>query len=235
MVGADVAAWQETLTGMQHPVKSDGIFGPATKAATVAFQLDRVLQPDGIVGPRTFAAATWSWPARPSFGPITDDTRRRLFGEFTYEPAPSASNPEGIRITGPWPAHNIVITRVPQLAGVLGAAPDGAVMCHRLAAPRLAELFDAWEAAGLRGKVLSWAGMWAPRFVRGSRTTLSNHAWGAAFDINAAWNPLGRQGPPPWVQGSVADLVPIANRLGWFSGSHFADRPDPMHFELARP
>lgn len=234
VIGDDVRTWQERLRHEGAALDVDGVFGPITRAATQAFQRRHGLEPDGVVGPKTRSAPGWSWPAAPGFGPLSDEARRALFGEFAYEPAPSASNPGGIRIVGPWPAQNIVVVRVPQLVGVDGAAHDGAVMCHRLVGPRLLELFAAWEAAGLRGKVLSWAGMWAPRFVRGSTSLLSNHAWGTAFDINAAWNPMGRQGVPPWAPGSVAELIPIANRLGWFSGSHFASRPDPMHFELTR-
>ena len=63
--------------------------------------------------------------------------------------------------------------------------------------------------------------------------TLSNHAWGTAFDINAALNPRGTvpvfRGQP----GSVRELVPRANDLGFYWGGHFSRR-DGMHFEVAR-
>lgn len=243
--GTDVESWQTFLRSHapgQASLKVDGTFGKATLAATVAFQRSvNGLDADGIVGPMTRAAAiargfvgSVAWPEPPAFGPINETERARLFGTFTFEPAPSAGNPEGIRITDRWASDNIVIAHVPQLVGVLGAAKGGAVMCHRLAAPRLVELFERWERAGLRGRVLAWAGMWSARFIRGSRSVLSNHAWGTAFDINVAWNPLGSHGAPPGAHGSVADLIPIAHELGWYSGSYFASRPDPMHFELAR-
>lgn len=243
--GSDVVAWQAFLCSRVAGLKTlkiDGLFGKETQAGTVAFQrMVPGLDVDGIVGPKTYTAAqsrgfmgAKSWPAPPAFGPISDVDRARVFGTFTFEPAPTSTNPEGIRITDRWPADNIVFVRVPQLVDVPGAAKGGSVVCHRLAAPRLLELFERWERAGLIGRVLSWAGMWAPRFIRGSRSVLSNHAWGTAFDINVAWNVLGTHGAPQGELGSVADLIPIANELGWYSGSFFASRPDPMHFELAR-
>lgn len=50
--GVDVALWQRVLG-----IKPDGIFGPATEAATKAWQAARGLVPDGVVGPRTIAAS----------------------------------------------------------------------------------------------------------------------------------------------------------------------------------
>lgn len=72
-----------------------------------------------------------------------------------------------------------------------------------------------------------------PRFVRGSRTTLSNHSWGTAFDINYAWNCLGALPALRGEKGSVRELVPIAHRHGFYWGGHFSRR-DGMHFEVAR-
>jgi peptidoglycan hydrolase-like protein with peptidoglycan-binding domain len=51
MRGTDVAGWQK-LVG----VKTDGVFGPATKAATIKFQTAAGLSADGIVGPQTYKA-----------------------------------------------------------------------------------------------------------------------------------------------------------------------------------
>lgn len=35
-------------------------------------------------------------------------------------------------------------------------------------------------------------------------------------------------------QGSLRELVPIANEHGFFWGGHFKRRPDGMHFEVAK-
>ena len=45
----------------------------------------------------------------------------------------------------------------------------------------------------------AYAGANAPRFIRGSKTVLGNHAFGTAFDINTAWNALGAQTARPAV------------------------------------
>jgi len=63
--GADVAAWQTFLR-----LKADGVFGPATQAATVAFQKSRGLPADGVVGPATWAASMGALPP-PTAMPIT--------------------------------------------------------------------------------------------------------------------------------------------------------------------
>jgi len=53
--GDDVKAWQVQLTKDGHAVAADGVFGPKTKEATVAWQLERGLSADGVVGPDTRA------------------------------------------------------------------------------------------------------------------------------------------------------------------------------------
>src|SRR5690606_24730798 len=104
--------------------------------------------------------------------PLSARERERLFGSFRFEPAPTDSNPEGIRILDGWAERNIVRVYVPQLANgaargaIAGAPKSGLVSWHREGARQLVELFAAWEHAGLMSLVLSWAGSWVPRFVR---------------------------------------------------------------------
>ncbi|REF37223.1 glycoside hydrolase domain-containing protein [Thermasporomyces composti] len=55
--GAAVRAAQCLLDGLGFdPGPIDGLFGPATQAAVTSFQRSRGLDPDGIVGPRTWTA-----------------------------------------------------------------------------------------------------------------------------------------------------------------------------------
>jgi lysozyme len=54
--GPDVATWQARLSQRGFSVTTDGIYGPRSKAACVAFQRHAGLEPDGIVGRRTWEA-----------------------------------------------------------------------------------------------------------------------------------------------------------------------------------
>ena len=53
--GEDVRAWQ-TRMQQQYAIRADGSYGPESKRACVALQRDQGLEPDGIVGPATWAA-----------------------------------------------------------------------------------------------------------------------------------------------------------------------------------
>jgi hypothetical protein len=121
---------------------------------------------------------------------------------------------------------------IPQLRSVSGAPKDGAIFLHRKVVEQTRALWAAWEKAVLLRLVLSWAGAWNPRLVRGG-TTLSRHAYAVGWDINAAWNPLGKAPAPAGSTGSVVELVPLAVEHGYTNGMNWS-RPDPMHFEVCR-
>jgi hypothetical protein len=160
---------------------------------------------------------------------VSTAERQRVFGKFDYK-----TNPDGtIKILGNWANKNIVKVHIPQLEGVEGAPKNGVVYFHRLGAEQLKNLFEEWDAEGLIDLVLTWAGSFVPRMIRGSKTTLSNHAFGTAFDINAAWNPLGKAPAAVGKKGSVIRLVEIAHKHGFYWGANFS-RSDGMHFELAQ-
>lgn len=55
--GEAVKEWQRIIK-----ITADGIFGSQTKAATIAFQKQRGLTPDGVVGPATWAAGLSTVP-----------------------------------------------------------------------------------------------------------------------------------------------------------------------------
>jgi len=247
--GQDVALWETFLVGQGYYwTEVDGLFNEDTKQSTIDFQRGLNLTPDGTVGPKTYAAALQrgfpgiedesqgedspNWPPC-LIQPVSSMKRAELFGTFAFKPAGNPSNPEAILITDGWGAQNIAHVEIPQLKGVIGAPGSGIIPFHTKAAKQLQMLFAAWEEAGLLPLVLSFAGSWAPRYVRGSRQYLSNHAWGTAFDINVPQNPLGAVPALVGKSGSVRKLVALANAHGFYWGGHF-ERQDGMHFEVAR-
>jgi hypothetical protein len=247
--GPEVGSWQYFLRGRGFFLgEITEKFDEETLRATIDFQRRYNLQPDGIVGNKTYGVAmqigfegiaddetdktSMNWPAKPTFpAMVGNEKRKQVFGSFSFVSEPVAGNPENIRITGTWEAKNIQTVSIPQLIRVKG---NDRVRFHKLAAPQLIKLWKDWEAADLLHLVLTWDGSFVPRYVRGSRTMLSNHAFGSAFDINAAWNGLGVTPPLVAQKGSVRELVEIANENGFYWGGHYNNRKDGMHFEIAK-
>lgn len=250
--GENVKKWQFFLIGQSlYSGVADGVFGPGTETASKTFQSRYTINPDGVVGNTTMAKAMLlgfqvitdtsntedspNWPPPPSFGPIIgNETRQVVFGKFSYVSAGVPGNPEAIKITDNWESQNIVNVTIPQLVGVVGAPKSGTIRFHKLGAKQLVAMFAEWESAGLKTLIKTWGGSFVPRFIRGSTTSLSNHSFGSAFDMNVAWNPLGTRGALVGQEGSVRKLVPIANKWGFYWGGHFTGRPDGMHFEIAK-
>ncbi len=252
--GSAVRRWQAFLLGQGFlRAGIDGEFGPITEKATRAFQRSQGLSGDAIVGARTLGAALSLGfdvgftdpqrgdnepllPTTSDLKPITAAARARMFGRFEFEPAPTARNPEAIRILDDWEQLNILNVFLPQLKGVpvFGRRSSGRLRFHRAAADQLKAMWAAWEQAGLLDRILSWEGSYNARFIRGSRVKLSNHAFGSAFDINARWNRLGVIPAATGSEGSVRELVAIAEEHGFYWGGGFRQRPDGMHFEVAK-
>jgi D-alanyl-D-alanine carboxypeptidase/Putative peptidoglycan binding domain len=246
--GAAVRKWQIFLRGQRYQIIVNGIFDAATETATRAFQKKHTLEADGLVGNQTVGKAAMlgfevidfislpeaKYPPKPTFLPLADNAQRQsLFGPLAFVAAPVSNNPENIQITNGWDRENIRPIQIPPLVGIKGAPITGNVFFHRKAHVAIATLFSDWHAAGLTNQILSWAGAYSPRFIRGSDKVLSNHAFGTAFDINVKWNPLGVEPAWPGEEGCVFDLVSIANKNGFYWGGHFTRR-DGMHFEVAQ-
>jgi peptidoglycan hydrolase-like protein with peptidoglycan-binding domain len=251
MTGPRVLAWQDFLKGAGFdPGAVDGSFGERTRTATAAFQRKHKLGADGVAGRQTLLKAaslkfelieepaddntSSNFPPRPGFAPLVSNAQREaIFGHYDYVPAPTPGNPEGIRILGGWESANMVSVPIPQLRATLGSSAPKSMYFHRLGAKQLQGLWADWEKARLLDRVLSYDGAFNPRFVRGSRTTLSNHAFGNGFDINYAYNKLGQRPALVDEKGSVRELVGIANDRGFWWGGHYENRKDGMHFEIA--
>lgn len=251
--GDAVKAWQYFLLGLgNYKGAVDGDFGPNTEKATRAFQKRHAGVVDGWVGKDTYILAMRlgfdpveygepeledvrnpAWPADPGLSPLNVEQKHGFFGRIRYRSAGSARNPEAITITNGW-EKNIELVEIPQLVGVLGAGRARKFPFHKSVAGQVQALFQAWEDYGQAQFILSYAGSWVPRFVRGSRSTLSSHAWGTAFDINAAWNGYGRRPAMVGEHGCVRELVELAVDHGFYWGGWFP-RGDGMHFELCEP
>ena len=247
--GTYVKNWQNFLLGLGlYKGKVDGDFGPKTLAATIDFQKINRLTPDGIVGNRTIGAAllqgfkafnddyfdlkSINWPEKPFFKPVlSQQAKQIMFGKFYFTPDPLPDNPENIQIIDGWEAENIVTIEIPQLKKISNGS--GNIKFHKHGVYQILKLWQDWEDHELIHLVLTWHGSYVPRFIRGSRTVLSNHAFGTAFDINYQWNRLGSIPALVGEPGSVRELVKIANDNGFYWGGHFNKRPDGMHFELA--
>lgn len=77
---------------------------------------------------------------------------------------------------------------------------------------------------------LGTAGMLCCRLVRGSRTAISNHAWGTAIDLKIDGR-LDRRGDSRTQRG-LLEIYRIFNRHGFFWGAAFPTE-DAMHFEAS--
>jgi hypothetical protein len=176
------------------------------------------------------AVRTPAFPAIPqNLASPSVATQQTRFGPIEFRPAAS----DGIVITNGFEAKIVRVT-IPQLANLTGAPSSMTIRWHQLAVAQLQGLWSAWEKAQLLSRVKTFGGSFEPRFVRGQPGTLSNHAFGVAFDINFPWNPLGQMPALVGHRGCVRELVPIANRFGFFWGGHFHTRLDGNHFEVAR-
>ncbi|MGN6781822.1 MAG: M15 family metallopeptidase, partial [Marmoricola sp.] len=114
-----------------------------------------------------------------------------------------------------WVASHIVTDTVPIL---------GRVTCNRTLMPQLKAALAEVVQEGLASTIHSTAGCYYPRFIAGS-SSLSNHAFGLAIDINAPENARGTAGQ------MNRQVVAIFQRWGFTWGGvwHYTD---PMHFEM---
>ena len=104
----------------------------------------------------------------------------------------------------------------------------GNVTCNKLIFPQLRAALEDVITQGLADKIHpgEYAGCYYPRFIAGT-TTLSNHAFGLALDLNVPGNQRGTAGEID--RGVVA----IFKHWGFTWGGDWS-YTDPMHFEMAQ-
>jgi hypothetical protein len=104
----------------------------------------------------------------------------------------------------------------------------GPMTCNTLMFPQLRAALDEVIAQGLAERIHpdQYGGCYVPRFIAGT-TTLSNHAFGLAFDVNVPENQRGTVGR---IDPAV---VQIFEHWGFTWGGTWS-YTDPMHFEMNR-
>jgi D-alanyl-D-alanine carboxypeptidase len=104
----------------------------------------------------------------------------------------------------------------------------GPMTCNTLMFPQLRAALDEIVGRGLAGAIhpSQYGGCYVPRFIAGT-TTLSNHAFGLAFDVNVPENQRGTVGQ------INRQVVQIFERWGFTWGGTWG-YTDPMHFEMNR-
>lgn len=102
----------------------------------------------------------------------------------------------------------------------------GEVTCNKAIFPQLRAALAEVVAQGLESEINpgEYAGCYYPRFIAGS-TTLSNHSFGLALDLNVPGNQRGTVGEMD------RDVVAIFKYWGFGWGGDWR-YTDPMHFEL---
>lgn len=237
-----ISLWQTYLRG-RNPyscVVVNGVYDSQTQQETretrdvfglSSGEIDDVLiecaTKDGFVGFNEYVVKQ-----QQTLSPLIYNDRLKLFGVFSFQATPQKGNPEAIKIDESWVKHNITTINISQLIGKKGCS-TGNIAVNRLCVKQFVDFFNLVEKAKLISRIITFDGSWNPRFVRGSSTYLSNHAWGTAFDINAGYNPLGTIPKNIGQQGSVVELLDIATQCGFAWGGNMK-RPDGMHFEIAK-
>jgi len=226
-----------------EPIVADGDFGLATERTTKKLQEKFGLVADGVVGPKSagrFMVEGWlpagfdqpsqagsGYPPKPtSYSALTQTQKTKKFGSPGTVPAnPEPGGP--IKKDASF-AKRIVRLKLqdwfPSVTGVL------VVDIHESVQVQWTSLFDELITKKKAGVVLSCAGAWNPRFVRGSTQTFSSHAYATAIDFNAPENWLGAEPAKRGQAGCLLDMVDLlaARRMWW--GGWFA-RVDGMHIE----
>jgi hypothetical protein len=164
---------------------------------------------------RMDAAARFGIDPSVSQNVVLVGTTANAVGSFSY----SVLGGGDIAPEGSWVASHISTEAMPII---------GPMTCNTLMFPQLRAALDEIAARGLAKAIhpSQYGGCYVPRFIAGT-TTLSNHAFGLAFDVNVPENLRGTVGQ------INREVVAIFQQWGftWGGTWHWTD---PMHFEMNR-
>ncbi|HQZ33283.1 MAG TPA: peptidoglycan-binding protein [Ilumatobacteraceae bacterium] len=236
--GPVVVRVQQALVANGATIAADGQFGPITAGAVAAYQTTKGLAATGIVNEATATALGVQNTGPASFPPVG----------WTW-------------LGWGYNASQALYQWEQQIVG--NENPIGTVKAKQLKSfPEALPLFEGFVAEiQAKGYVIGDAGMYVFRCTAStrkdcaglSRTSLSNHSYGLALDINTAKNPMktyyGSNGASACLTPVVTDVpqwvVQVAETwglywggYGWSSGCSSPSQVkssasrDPMHFEF---
>lgn len=185
-----------------------------TTPATIRRPLERLVGEDASVQMLDVASRLGLDPDAKLTAIPTGGTLGDLVGTFRY----TVLGGGRIAPDPAWVAANIRTEVVPVL---------GSVTCHKDLFPQLRAALLEVQQRGLGGAIdpRQYAGCYYPRFIANT-TTLSNHSFGLALDLNTAGNQRGTVGEID------RDVVAIFKTWGFAWGGDWR-WTDPMHFELS--
>lgn len=144
------------------------------------------------------------------------------------------------RFGNPMEVHDFMVMFDVPTELEIGVLPKK-VYCNKIFVEPFTKGLINLKERGLATKITTWDGCYNPRPIRGYEKKyldliksgrisdavnyLSKHSWGTAFDIDAAFNPLGKT---PQIK---PDVVKCFTDVGFIWGGRF-QRKDGMHFEL---
>jgi hypothetical protein len=190
-------------------ISTDG-FAPAT----IRKPLERLVGKDASVQMLDVASRLGLDPDAKLTAIPTGGTLGSLVGTYRYRVAGGG----GVTPDPGWVAANIRTEVVPIL---------GSVTCHKDLFPQLRAALLEVQQRNLSDEIHpgEYAGCYYPRFIANT-TTLSNHAFGLALDLNVPGNQRGTVGQMD------RDVVAIFKTWGFAWGGDWR-WTDPMHFELS--
>ncbi len=207
-------AWVDDLEGM--------VFGNGLLLSTEGFdpstirkQVERIVGEQASVQDLDVASRLGLDPGAVQTAFLTGGSIASVVGTFNY----TVIGGGRIAPDPAWTAANITTEAVPIL---------GTVTCHRAIFPQLRAALEEVVTRGLADEIHvdEYQGCYYPRFIAGT-TTLSNHSFGLALDLNVPGNQRGTVGEMD--RGVVA----IFQKWGFAWGGDWG-YTDPMHFELAQ-